>query len=231
MIFNWQNLVVPSSDFQANLSRYHQMVHQIESTKDHAKHCLENMCTLYKMYVMKIMALQNILFRNLSCWFDYVSVRKMSYLHTSNCFLHTIRLCIAFPIFHWKTWVWNLSYRRSWTFCSQLTALQSQLILNLSANLLLIDLIVYSKSCKTSLSTNSSNVFTNLFHEFFPRICCWKMVFCYQNCSDLLWEKKMFQWSRKTSLEQFIQTVSESSEQFLITEYFFNTFLEVSYVK
>ena len=124
-IFNWHNLVVPSAAFQANLSWYHLKVHtiklsQLESVQ---KKLFKNECTLQDVYVMKIMALQNILFRNLSCWFDYVSVRKMSYLHTSNCFLHAIRLCIAFPIFHWKTWVWNLSYRRSWTSCSQLTAL------------------------------------------------------------------------------------------------------------
>ena len=42
------------------------------------------------------------------------------------------------------------------------------------------------------------------------------MVFCYQNCSDLLWEKKGS------------QTIY--SEQFLVTECFFNLFLEVSHI-
>ena len=65
------------------------------------------------------------------------------------------------------------------------------------------------------------------------------MVFCYQNCSYLLWEKncssdweKKFKFEAKgrefakflRSLEQYIQTVqcSERSEQFLVTECFFN---------
>jgi hypothetical protein len=74
-----------------------------------------------------------------------------------------------------------------------------------------------------------------------------EMVLCYQNCSDLLWEKKCFSDREKRlkfeaegqefakflrSLEQFIQTVhcSERSEQFLVTECFFNLFLEVSHI-
>ena len=28
--------------------------------------------------------------------------------------------------------------------------------------------------------------------------CCSRLVFCFQNWSYLLWQKKMFQWSRKT---------------------------------
>ena len=66
------------------------------------------------------------------------------------------------------------------------------------------------------------------------------MVYCYQNCSDLLWEK-VSDWLRKTfeiqaenrevakflrSVEQLIQT--ERSEQFLVPECFFNLFLKVS---
>ena len=33
------------------------------------------------------------------------------------------------------------------------------------------------------------------------------MVFCYQNCSDLLWEKNVLVIDCLRSLEQFIQTV------------------------
>ena len=44
-----------------------------------------------------------------------------------------------------------------------------------------------------------------------------KKEFCYQNCSDLLWET--------------ICSNSERSEQFLVTECFFNLFLEVSLIQ
>ena len=70
-----------------------------------------------------------------------------------------------------------------------------------------------------------------------------KIVFCYQNCSDLLWEKivlvieKNF-WNSRLKGENFqifeitrtIYSNSERSEQFLVTECFFNLFLEVSYI-
>ena len=70
----------------------------------------------------------------------------------------------------------------------------------------------------------------------------WEMVFCYKNCSDLLWEKfvlvieKNF-WNSRLKAENFqifeiIRTLysnSERSEQFLVTECFFNLFLEVSH--
>ena len=61
--------------------------------------------------------------------------------------------------------------------------------------------------------TNSSYVFTNLFHELFSKNCSQferlKMVSCYQNCSDLLWEKivLVIETNLLRSLEQFIQTV------------------------
>ena len=64
------------------------------------------------------------------------------------------------------------------------------------------------------------------------------MVFCYQNCSDLLWEKivlvieKNFGNSRLLICKIFeitrtIYSNSERTEQFLVTECFFNLFLEV----
>ena len=63
-----------------------------------------------------------------------------------------------------------------------------------------------------------------------------EMVFCYQNCSELLWEK-MFLWLRKTfeirswrlrifkifEITGTIYSNSERSEQFLVTECFFLT--------
>ena len=65
--------------------------------------------------------------------------------------------------------------------------------------------------------------------------CCEKIVFCYQNCSDLLWEKivlvieKNFWISRLRIFKIFeitrtIYSNSERSEQFLVTECFFNLF-------
>ena len=52
------------------------------------------------------------------------------------------------------------------------------------------------------------------------------MVFCYQNCSDLLWEKNY----KISEITRTIYSNSERSEQFLVTECFFNLFLEVSYM-
>ena len=59
------------------------------------------------------------------------------------------------------------------------------------------------------------------------------MVFCYQNGSDLLWEKILkFEAERQKFAKflrlQIIYSTSERSEQFLVTECFFNLFLEVS---
>ena len=78
-----------------------------------------------------------------------------------------------------------------------------------------------------------------------PKKCAWvRMVFCYQNCSDLLWEKncssdreKLLKFEAEgrefakklRSLEQFIQTVKGQNNYF-VTEYFFNLFLEVSHI-
>ena len=69
------------------------------------------------------------------------------------------------------------------------------------------------------------------------------IVFCYQNCSDLLREKivlvieKNF-WNSRLKAENLqifeitrtIYSNSERSEQFLVTECFFNLFLEVSHI-
>ena len=46
-------------------------------------------------------------------------------------------------------------------------------------------------------------------------------------------EKELFQWSRKTWVFEITRTIysySERSEQFLVTECFFNLFLEVSHI-
>ena len=47
-----------------------------------------------------------------------------------------------------------------------------------------------------------------------------QMVFCYQNCSDVLREKNI----------QSIDSDSKRSEEFLVTECFFNLFLEISHI-
>ena len=70
--------------------------------------------------------------------------------------------------------------------------------------------------------------------EFF-RICRYrKMVFCYQNCSELLGEKK-FQVIEKNfwncfEITRTIYSNSVRSEQFLVTECFLNLFLEVFHI-
>ena len=70
-----------------------------------------------------------------------------------------------------------------------------------------------------------------------------QLLFCYQNCSYLLWEK-LFQWSRKTfeirgwrpricknfEITRKMYSNSERSEEFLVTECFFNLLLEVSHI-
>ena len=72
-----------------------------------------------------------------------------------------------------------------------------------------------------------------------------KMVFCYQNCSALLWEKivlviEIFFWNLRLKAKN-LQTFtfwdhknnlsnSERSEQFLVTECFRNLFLKVSHL-
>ena len=57
-----------------------------------------------------------------------------------------------------------------------------------------------------------------------------KMVFCYQNCSDLLWEKIVLVIEKNFEITWTIYSNSERSEQFLVTEWFFNLFLEVSQI-
>ena len=70
-----------------------------------------------------------------------------------------------------------------------------------------------------------------------------EMVFCYQNCSGLQWEKiglefqKNF-WNLRLKAEnlqnfEIIRTIhsqSGRSDQFLVTEWFFNLFLGVSHI-
>ena len=62
---------------------------------------------------------------------------------------------------------------------------------------------------------------------------CIKMVFCDQNCSDLLWEKIVLAIQKNfkkflRSLEKFIQTLKGQNN--LLTECIFNWFLEVSHI-
>ena len=70
------------------------------------------------------------------------------------------------------------------------------------------------------------------------------MVFCYQNCSDLLWKKivlviekniwnsrlKVKNFQKKIKITNIICLNSESSVHFLVTECFFNLYLEVSQI-
>ena len=70
-----------------------------------------------------------------------------------------------------------------------------------------------------------------------------KMVFCYQNCSDLLWKKIVLVIEKKFEIQGWrpricknfeitrtIYSNSERSEELLVTECFFNLFLEVSHI-
>ena len=68
------------------------------------------------------------------------------------------------------------------------------------------------------------------------------MVFCYQNCSEILWEKiglviEKNYWNSRLKAENLqnfwdhltINSNSERSEEFSLVECFFNLFLEVSH--
>ena len=55
------------------------------------------------------------------------------------------------------------------------------------------------------------------------------MVLCYQNCSDLLWEKIIL--VIEIEITRTIYSNSEKTEQFLVTECFFNLFLEISKIQ
>ena len=57
-----------------------------------------------------------------------------------------------------------------------------------------------------------------------------RMVFCYQNCSDLLWEKNILVIEKNFWNSRTIYSNCESSQQFLLTECFFNLFLKVSHI-
>ena len=56
------------------------------------------------------------------------------------------------------------------------------------------------------------------------------LVFCYQNCSDLLWEKWRPRIFKNFEITRTIYSNSERSEQFLVAECFFNFLLDVSHV-
>ena len=98
------------------------------------------------------------------------------------------------------------------------------------------------KKEQTSRIVEMKNSFqVNKLTWFFPVKT--QLLFCYQNCSDPLWEKialvikKKF-WNSRLKAKNCknfeitwtIYSNSERSEQFLVTEYFFNLFLEVSHI-
>ena len=99
--------------------------------------------------------------------------------------------------------------------------------------------------------TFNNGIYTWVFFTLLcsnPLNCTTTMVFCYQNFSDLLWEKIALViennfWNSRlkaANLQKiwaiYLQKIwaiysnSERSEQFLVTESFFNLFLEVSHV-
>ena len=87
----------------------------------------------------------------------------------------------------------------------------------------------FSSSCKNLHEDVQIIVsaYISFFSCYFFFIFAQKMVFCFQNCFDLLWWKKMFWWSRKyltfetegrksaktfRSLEQFIRTMKSQMD-------------------
>ena len=92
----------------------------------------------------------------------------------------------------------------------------------------------------------SSNKEPEKIRGWTAMVSCWHstMVFCYQNCSNLLWEKNCSSDQEKTfeirgwrprickifEITRTIYSNCERSEQFLVTESFFNLFLEVSHI-
>ena len=102
--------------------------------------------------------------------------------------------------------------------------------------------------------------FHQVNHKIFFCICIWRkknireitthissklseMVFCYQNCFDLLWKRNVLvmkktveTWSWRPRLckifeiTRTIHSNSKRSEYFLVIECFFNSFLEVSHI-
>ena len=78
----------------------------------------------------------------------------------------------------------------------------------------------------------------NLLVMFFFYQMAAIMVFCYQNCSDILWEtsdrekllKSKAEGREFAKITRTIFSKSERSEHFLVTKCFFNLFLEVSHI-
>ena len=112
-------------------------------------------------------------------------------------------------------------------------------------NYQVLKVMPYGISCKLTRKlvprhTKWSQHISEIAFELF--IILPSMVFCYQNCSDLLWEeivlviaKKTFEiqgWRPRTcknfEITRTIYSNSERSEQFLVTECFFNLFVDVS---
>ena len=115
-----------------------------------------------------------------------------------------------------KQWRFNNCCQNSWTKMSQL-----------------------SNFCGSNLHVRCNYRYETYLFD----VAHWLMTFCYQNCSDLLWEEivivieKNF-WNSRLKAENLqifeinwkIHSNSERSEQFLGTECFFNLFLEVSQI-
>ena len=113
-------------------------------------------------------------------------------------------------------------------------------------NYQVLKVMPYGISCKLTRKlvprhTKWSQHISEIAFELF--IILPSMVFCHQNCSDLLWEKsvpvieKSFEirgWRPRIckhfEITRTIYLNSERSEQFLVTECFFNLFLELSHI-
>ena len=110
-----------------------------------------------------------------------------------------------------------------------------------------VNKIVYMKTSESKAGATSEAVFNtswkNLNHlyrieqkrltELISFLLRWEkikiMVLCYQNCSDLLWEKIIL--VIEIEITRTIYSNSEKTEQFLVTECFFNLFLEISKIQ
>ena len=107
------------------------------------------------------------------------------------------------------------------------------------------DLIIFFQRLKVAPFQNHS-FFPSIRPKYVKALKAFQMVilvFCYQNCSDLLWEKivqmiKKNIWNLRLEAENLQEVWDHLNnlfkqwkvEQYLVTECFFNLFLEVSWI-
>ena len=97
---------------------------------------------------------------------------------------------------------------------------------------LLISLYIVKKLVRNQKWIMSCSLFLVMYYlKKMVKLASWlEMVFCYQNCSDLLWEKIVPVIEKIFEITRTIYSNSERSEQLFVTECFFNLFLEVSVI-